>query len=75
VPPVPKVKSTVPIKGLVNTGHAEVVRDKKSGGVKWLTFGAGEDIGIPLAINEPISFPPTMFKIGTRIDILENVNG
>lgn len=74
MPPKPKVKSPVPTSGLVSTGHAEVVYDKDTKGVKWMTFGAGEDIGIPLVVNEPLSFPPTMFKIGTRIDILEDIS-
>jgi len=31
-----------------------------------------DDIGQPFEINQPLSFPPTMFKVGTRIEIFED---
>jgi hypothetical protein len=71
LPQPPKIKPPASTGGLVKSGHAEVVADKNSGGVKWLTFGANDDIGIPMVINEPLSFPPSMFKIGAKIIILE----
>ena len=62
-----------PPKGLIKTGHAIIVPDKASGGVKWHTFGAGDEIGESLDLNAPLVFPPTAFQMGTRIEIFEEV--
>ena len=61
-----------PQNGIVRSGHAVVVTDKETGGVKWHSFGMNDDIGQPFEINQPLSFPPTMFKVGTRIEIFED---
>ena len=64
---------TEQIKGIQRTGRAEVVRDVKSGGVKWHTFGPNDDIGHNMEINESLVLPPTAFQVGTFVEIFEDI--
>lgn len=63
----------VPTSGIVRTGRAEVVRDKETNGVKWHTFGPNDAIGESLKPNEALSIPPTMFAVGSYIEIYEDI--
>jgi hypothetical protein len=63
----------VPTSGIVRTGRAEVVLDKETGGVKWHTFGPNDNIGESMKINEPLSIPPSLFAVGSYIEIFEDI--